>query len=304
MKTQKKSILYNKKSKMEEQAAWIFVAPFMIGLIFLKVIPVIYSLVMSFVDANSIKSIGSMNFVGFRNYYDVFKDSITMNSFLNSLIYTSIYVPGTICVALILASALNIKLYLRGFVRTMILVPYVSNVVAIGIIWSIIFNPFNGPLNIFLKGIGVQNPPMWLVGSSTSLITISLIAIWQNVAFQTIVYLAAMQDVPRELYESASLDGAGKIKKFIHITLPMISPTTFFLVISSIIGSTQNFALVKVLTNGGPGTSSNVVALNIYETAFGFNKFSNAAAQSVILFIILMIFTFIQWKGQKKWVHY
>ena len=130
------------------------------------------------------------------------------------------------------------------------------------------------------------------------------IHVWQSAALNTIVFLAALQDVPEELYESSEIEGANWLQKLLHITLPMISPATFFLVINNLIVSFSNYALIKNLTKGGPGIATRVSVFNIYEEAFTYNHFSYSSAQATILFLILLIITIIQWKGQKKWVHY
>ncbi|GGH10503.1 carbohydrate ABC transporter permease [Paenibacillus segetis] len=286
----------------EARAGILFILPFFIGFLIFNILPIIYALFISFVDYNTLKP--SFNFIGFDNFVRVFHDQIALNAYLKSLIYTLLYVPGVIIVSFLVSVVLNRKFHWRPVSRTMILIPYVANVVAIAMVWSIILDPYDGPINALLHLIGISNPPMWLGGVGSSLPTIALINVWQSIAFQTIVFLAALQGVPKELYEASELDGAGKWRQMINITIPLVSPTTFFLVITSIIGSFQNYASVRALTNGGPGVSSRVISLNIYEEAFTYNRYSYAAAQAILLFVIILIVTIIQWKGQKKWVHY
>lgn len=295
---------YTSLEKQEARTALFFVAPFILGLLIFSIIPIIYSFYISFINFNSLAGFRNSKFVGFANYIDVFTDPDMVMSFVKSFYYMAVYVPVIIIVSLALAMAIDRKFKLRTTTRTMILIPYMSNTIAISIVWAVMLNPYDGIVNTLLKHIGFANPPMWLASPRTSLITVALIAAWQNLAFQTIVFLAALQEVPLELYESAEIDGANRWLKFTQITLPYISPTTFFLIVASIIGSTQNFAIVKALTNGGPGNSSEVISVNIYKTAFEFNKYSLAASQAIILFLILIVITIMQWKGQKKWVHY
>jgi multiple sugar transport system permease protein len=206
--------------------------------------------------------------------------------------------------SLLMAYLMNKSFKFRTFSRTMIFMPYVANVMAVSIVFNVILNPFEGPVNAFLRIIGVENPPMWLIDPKMALPVTALVATWQNLTFQTIVFLAAMQEVPAELFEAADIEGAGSWTTFRRIILPWISPTTFFLVVTTIIGSTQNFSGIYTLTRGGPGEATEVAIINIYKNAFEFNKFSFASAQSLILFAILLVITIIQWKGQKKWVHY
>ncbi|MWV43967.1 ABC transporter permease subunit [Paenibacillus sp. HJL G12] len=287
----------------ERGAAWVFVLPFVIGFLIFNIIPMAYSVYISFMDYNSFKALNSIKFIGFDNYVRLFHDPIALNAFVKSFIYTVFYVPGLILLSFLVATLLNRAFALRALTRTLILMPYVANVVAVSIVWSILLDPFGGPVNQLLTKLGMD-PPLWLSGVKTALPTIAGINVWQSLAFQTIVFLAALQGVNKELYEAADIDGASRWRRLWSITLPVISPTTFFLVITSIIGSFQNYASVRMLTNGGPGTSSRVISLNIYEEAFTLNHYSYASAQAIILFAIVLVITIIQWKGQKRWVHY
>ncbi|WP_182200286.1 carbohydrate ABC transporter permease [Paraliobacillus salinarum] len=288
----------------EKGAAIIFILPFMIGFLALNIFPIIYSFVISFMDYNTLKPLSDASFIGFENYLRIFDDPIALSAFVKSFKYTLVYVPGVMIFGFLLALLLNRTFALRGIARTMILMPYVANVVAVALIWSILLNPTNGPVNQFLAMLGIENLPLWLVGVDTALPTIALINVWQSLAFQTIVFLAAIQGVDKSLYEAAVIDGANKWQKIFHVTLPSISPTTFFLLVTSIIGSFQNYATVRMLTNGGPGNASRVISLNIYEEAFALNHYSYASAQAIVLFLIVLVLTIIQWKGQKRWVHY
>ncbi|WP_438449195.1 carbohydrate ABC transporter permease [Gorillibacterium sp. sgz5001074] len=288
----------------EEKVAFWFVAPFLVGFSLFYLLPTLYAFVISSLDYNSFKEFTDVKFAGLANYIRVFKDPIAISSFGRSLLFTSCYVPGIIVTALMLSMMFNAKFHFRTFTRTLIMLPYVTNVVAIAIVFSILLNPYDGVVNKLLVSWGIAHPPQWLAGIRTSLVTVAGIEVWHSIAFPTIVYLAALQGVPRDLYESAEIDGAGRIRKFLSVTMPLISPTTFFLVITNIIGSFQNYAIFRVLTNGGPGTSSRVISLNIYEEAFSYNKYSYASAQAILLFLVILFITIIQWRGQKKWVHY
>ena len=181
----------------------------------------------------------------------------------------------------------------------MIYMPYVANVIAIGIVWSIVLNPFQGPINALLRLAGVPEAslPQWLMGVKSSLPTLAGIKVWQNLAFQTIVFLAALQEVPRELYECAQIDGAGWWRKLFRITLPVISPTTFFLIVVTVIGSFNSFAIVKALTNGGPGSATRIITLFIYDQAFRYSYYSYSNALACLLFLFILLVTLLQWKA-------
>lgn len=290
--------------KQEIITGYLFLAPFMVGLIIFVIAPIIYTIYLSMMDFNTMRDLKNLKFVGFKNYIDVFSDMTAVKSYLRNIEYSIIYVPSMIILSLIMASLMNKKFKLRTISRTMIFMPYVANVTAVAIVFNVILNPFDGPVNTVLRLIGIPNPPQWLIDPATVMPTTALIATWSNLAFQTIVFLAAMQDVPIELYEAADIEGAGAWARFTKITLPWISPTTFFLIVTTIIGSTQNFSNVYTLTGGGPGDSTTVAVISIYNNAFQFGKFSFASAQTMILFVVLLVITIIQWGGQKKWVHY
>ncbi len=290
--------------RKEERTAFWFVAPFIIGFLLFYMFPTFYALVISFLDYNSFRELKNLQFVGLDNYSRIFNDVIALSAYVKSFLFTAIFVPVQIILALLLAVLFNKKFYMKTFSRTLIMMPYVTNIVAVTIVFSILLNPFDGIVNTILKAAGVEEPPLWLGGIDSALPTVALIQVWHTLAFPTITFLGALQAVPAELYEAADIDGASHWKKLRLVMLPMISPTTFFLVVTGIIGSFQNYAIFKNLTNGGPGTSSRVISLNIYEEAFVYNHFSYASAQAILLFLFILGITLFQWGVQKKWVHY
>jgi multiple sugar transport system permease protein len=292
--------------RREGRTALLFIAPFFLGFVLFNLLPMAYSVFLSLVNFNSLGQINTNEFVGLRNYVRAFTDRLAMASYLRSFYFSFLYVAGIIALSLLMALLLNRKLYLRTASRTMIYLPYVANVVAASIVWIIVLNPYAGPISLFLKLLGVPEGslPQWLQGLRSALPTTAGIKVWQNLAFQTIVFLAALQEVPRELYECAEIDGAGGWRKLTRITLPMISPTTFFLVVVTVIGSFNSFTLVKVLTDGGPGSATRIITLFIYEQAVRYSYYSYANALACLLFVFILIVTLLQWKAQKKWVHY
>jgi multiple sugar transport system permease protein len=288
------------------RTALLFIGPFFLGFVLFNLLPMLYSVFLSVVNFNSLGKIATNEFVGARNYVRAFGDRLAMASYARSFAFSFLYVAGIIVLSLLVALLLNGKLYLRAASRTMIYMPYVANVVAASIVWIIVLNPFNGPVASFLKLAGVPEGslPQWLQGVHSALPTMAGIKVWQNLAFQTIVFLAALQEVPRELYECAEMDGAGGLRKLVRITLPLISPTTFFLVVVTVIGSFNSFTLVKVLTDGGPGNATRIITLFIYEQAVRYSYYSYANALACLLFVFILLATMLQWKVQKRWVHY
>jgi multiple sugar transport system permease protein len=295
-----------KAARRDELTALLFIAPFFLGFVLLNLAPMIYSVFLSLVNFNSLGQMRTTQFYGLRNYVRAFTDRLAVDSFARSLLFSVLYSVGIIVLSFFTAVLLNRKLYLRAASRTMIYMPYVANLVAVSIVWTIVLNPYQGPINSFLKLLGVPEHllPQWLQGIHSALPTLAAVKVWQNLAFQTVVFLAALQNVPRELYECSEIDGASGIRKLLHITLPMISPTTFFLVVVTVIGSFNSFTLVKVLTNGGPGSATRIITLFIYEQAVRYSYYSYANALACILFAFILVITLVQWKMQKRWVHY
>jgi multiple sugar transport system permease protein len=299
------NVVRRRSSLQEGRTAFLFVAPFLVGFVVFNLLPMLYSAFLSLVNFNSFTEVKTDEFYGLKNYVRAFTDRLAMASFGRSFLFSAIYVAGIIVLSFLAALLLNRELFLRTASRTMIYLPYVANVVAIGIVWSIVLNPFQGPVNSLLRLLGVSETrlPQWLTGVRSVLPTIAGIKVWQNLAFQTIVFLAALQDVPRELYECAEIDGASGLRKLARITLPLISPTTFFLVVVTVIGSFNSLAIVKALSNGGPGSASRIITLFIYEQAAKYSYYSYANALACLLFLFILLVTLLQWRAQKRWVH-
>jgi multiple sugar transport system permease protein len=288
-------------------AVILFLSPFLIGFFIFDALPMFSAVAMSFLDIHALSGLSdwsSISFAGLRNYAKFFGDPLAMSSFGRSFLYSLCYVPSLNIAAIVLALLIIKDFQFKGFVRTLIFTPYVTNIVAVAILWGLLLSPFDGIVNQILARFGVTQAPMWLYGQKTSIPTLAGIAVWKDVAFQMVVYMAAIQNVSADLYEAAEIEGASKTRQFFSITLPVISPTVFAMVVTSIINSFQNYALVRTLTNGGPGDASRVAVLNVYEQAFEYGNFSYASAQAIILFLIILAITVIQWRGQKKWVHY
>lgn len=289
-----------KSKNKEAKLAWLFITPYLLGFGLFYFLPFIISIVMSTTNLKYVSKLKNVGFVGLSNYFEMFKDDKFWNAVINSASFTLVYVPLIMVIALALAIFINQKIYARNMIRTMFFLPYVSNMVAIAIVWSLLLDPIDGPVNKFLMSIGVTNPPMWLMSTKTSLITVVLISVWQGVGLQFVTYLAALQNVPNELKEAASIDGANMWKVFRNVTIPCIAPTTFLVLITSIIVSFKNFTIIQVLTDGGPGTSTKILPLNIIQEGFSAYRIGYASAQAIFLFCIVMTITLIQWRGQRK----
>lgn len=297
----KNAAVPKRKFKKEWLKGYLFILPNFVGFLIFMGIPIIMGLIISFTNYDGFKT---FDFVGLSNYIKMFKDEYFQVSFVNNLIYTGVTVPCTILIALLLAVALNVGIKGTGLFRTMFFFPNISSMVAVGIVWSMIFHPTRGPLNLFLYNIGVTNPPQWLVSSKTALLSVMIVAIWKQAGYYMVMILAGLQSIQKQLYEAAEIDGANGLKRFFHITLPMLSPTMFMVTILSLISSFQVFDLISIMTEGGPGRATNVLVYRIYQEGFKYLNFGYASAMAYFLFLIILIITLIQFRGRKKWVTY
>lgn len=282
---------------------YLFILPNLIGFAVFTMFSVVFSLIISFTDWNMVTGFENIKFIGFQNYIDIFSDKWFINSIANN-IYFILFIPFQIILALVIAVIVNDRIYFAKFVRTAIYLPYVTNVVIISLLWSMLLNPSKGIVNNILISIGIMNPPAWL--GSTVWVKPSIITMmtWAQTGYTMILFLSGLQGIPVRLYEAARIDGASRIKQFFHITIPMISPTTFFVMITSIISNFQMWSNIQILTAGGPGTASTVIGYYIYKSAFEYGKMGYASSMAWVLFAGVFVITLIQWRGQKKMVNY
>ena len=288
--------------KKENRSGWMFITPYLVFFTVFTGIPFIMSIAMSFLNVKYITKLDDLQFVGLQNFIRMFQDKEIMMSLLRTFEYTLVYVPLIMVLGFALAYILNKGVFCKNGIRSLIFMPYVSNMVAIAIVFKVLLGNAS-PLITGLQSLGFD-PPLLLQNPHLALPTTAIIAVWKGVGLNMVVYLGALQDVPSELVEAAQIDGATKWQRIRHVIIPMISPTTFFLLISSITGSFQNFAIIQALTEGGPGQATTVMSINIVRTAFTKYETSLASAMALVMFGIVMIVTLIQWRGQKKWVNY
>lgn len=288
-----------RKEKKEFLKGLLFIAPNYIGFIVFTMIPMITAIMISFTKWQA----GDMEFVGLNNYFSLFRDEIFYKSFINTILFTLVTVPVTIGLGLGLAYMVDRYAYGKGIIRTLMFLPYTANVVAICYVWMMLFQPTYGPVNNLLAKF-IKNVPGWLTSSQWALICIMILQVWMYVGYCMVIYLAALKQVSADLIEAAAIDGASNAKQFLHIIIPSLSPTTFFILITMLINSLKIFAPMNIMTDGGPGDSTNLLVFNSYITAFRYNNMGKATAISTILFMMMLAITIYQWKGQKKWVNY
>ncbi|WP_448523382.1 carbohydrate ABC transporter permease [Pseudothermotoga sp.] len=285
-----------------KQILWFLVFSFLSLLLLIVTfyIPMFYAVWFAFTDYDAISK---PSFVGMANFLKVINDRIFWVSLKNTLIYTSTVVPFVSLISFLIALALNENSLISRLVRTFYLLPLVTSSVAIAFVWRWIYNPSYGILNNILGFLGFQ-PVQWLVSPKTALLSLAILGIWGSSSYYILVYLAGLQNIPEELYEAARIDGASTWQQLVHITVPLISPTTFFVVVTCFISAFQVFDPVFLLTNGGPGYCTYTVTFYIYQNGFVWFKMGYGMAMSWILSGLVMIVTMIQFVAQKRWGHY
>lgn len=289
-----------KLERREWAAGYLFLLPNLIGFIIFTGIPVVMGFIVSLTDYTGF---GKLNFIGFKNYIDMFHDSTFRIALKNNIFYTLSSVPLTILFALLLALMLNRKMYGANFFKTIYFFPNLTSMVAVGCVWLQLFNSKSGPVNQLLLSLGVENPPKWFWGSSTALASIVIVVVWKQAGYYMIMFLGGLKNIPAHLYESAKIDGASPMKAFWYITWPMLSPTTFMVTIFTFIASFQVFDIINVTTEGGPGRNTQVLVMRVYYEAFRNSRMGFASAIGYFLFLIIFVLTLIQWNAQKKWVN-
>ena len=292
-----------KRQRKRNVTGYLFILPNIVGVTCFTLVPMAYSLMVSLTDWDYTKGFGNYNWIGIKNYIDVWSDNWFRTSLVNTIVLASVTVPLTICLALVLAVAIDKYCFAKLPLRLALFMPYISNVVAVSIIWVMMYSPW-GPFTQLVEKLGWREPPKWLGDPFWALPAIILMMIWANIGYSIMIYTSSIQGLPADVYDAAKIDGASGGQIFRHLTLHFLSPTTFLLVITTLISSCQVGAQVQIMTRGGPGAASNVLVFYIYTCAFSFYKMGYASAMSWILFAILFIITLIQWQGQKKWVSY
>lgn len=299
IKERRKRIFWSHDRK-EAVIGWLFLAPEAIGIISLAIFPLVFSLVLSFTDWNLVGGFEAMHWVGLDNFTRMLDDSKFIKALQNNLLFTAVTVPCGLIIAMIMAVIVHTKLYAKDLFKILFFIPYICSTVAIAAVWAALYQPSNGPINQFLKQIGIEQPPLWLADSKYAIIAIMIISIWQALGYQMIIFMAGLTQIPEDIYESADIDGATGFQQFWHLTVPLLAPTTFFLTITTIIGSFKVFDLIKFLTDGGPNDASTVLVYRIYEEGFINFNMGYASALSWFLFILVIAVTSLTWITQRK----
>ena len=273
---------------------YYFMMPAILLLLVIYLVPFIYSIAISMTDWSGIGM--DMKFVGIRNYIALFQENHFLEVLGNNVVYLIELVGIQFIVSLLLAAVLNAAFKGRNFFRALYFMPTVICTIAIGFIWNIMFDPINGPIKTILAEMGLDglSKIMWLGNTKTAIHAVSFVSVWQWTGWSMVIYLAGMQSIDKSLYEAAEMDGAGVIQKFFKVTLPLLAPSITINLVNSTIGALKIFDLPFIMTSGGPGHSSESLAMMMYSYSFGLDKMGYGTAISIRLVVFIMIVSGIQ----------
>jgi len=288
----------SKRRWREDLIGWAFAAPFVILFGLFMALPILASFALSFTSfgLKDLQNPIGAKFIGLDNYIRLLSDGTFWTSLLNTFYFVVVGVPLTLIAGLLIANALNrgITRFRTAF-RVGYYLPVITSIVAIAVVWRFVLNPDVGLINMLLDGIGIQGPA-WLANPVTAMPSIIAMAVWRNLGFAMVVFLAGMQAIPQQLYEAASIDGAGRWHSFRHVTVPLLRPTILFMTVITTIGYLQLFEEPFVMTDGGPLDKTLSVSMYMYQQGFKFFHQGYASSIAYVLFVIVAIVAFLQFK--------
>jgi multiple sugar transport system permease protein len=290
------------RMRMEEHFfGWLFILPVVIGVLAFQFYPILVSIYASMTDWTGLND---PSFIGLQNYTRLVSGDRSFRLTLaNTVYYTLGSIPLSMLLALGLALLCNRAMRAVYWYRTAFFAPNVTSTVAISLVWLWLYAPDVGPINWALSLVGIEGPA-WLTSLTWAMPAVIIVGVWQHVGYPMLILLAGLQGVPESLYEAAKLDGASSWQRFRFVTLPLLTPSLFFLLITQFISSFQVFGLIYVMTQGGPANATNVYIHYLYQNAFAFGRLGYASAMAWILFAIIALITLVQWQLQKRWVFY
>jgi multiple sugar transport system permease protein len=280
--------------------AALFIVPSLIPMLAFTVGPMLASLGISFTNWSLL---APAHWIALDNYRALWSDAEFRSSLVHTLVFIAGYLPLVLISGLAVALALNQRIRGLAVFRTIYFLPVVTSWVVVALIWKWLLNPQTGVVDYLLGLVGIQGPGWW-VDPHWAMPSIILASAWKDIGFVMIILLAGLQSIPDDYYEAASLDGAGRLALFRHITLPLLSPALFFVVVISLINNFQVFDQVWVMTQGGPAGSTSVVMERIVKNAFSFGRMGYASAMSWVLFVVILMITLAQFRLQRRWVNY
>ena len=289
-----------RRSRRQTIEGWLFIGPVVLGILTFQFVPVMVSVYASFTDWSGLSD---PDFIGLGNYQRMPGDSLLLTTVANTFYFSAGFIPLSIGLGLGLALLCSGKLRGMPFFRTAFFVPYVVNIVVVSLIWFWFYAPSNGVINGLLSLVGVDGPA-WLASSTWAMPAVIITSVWQGVGFPMIILLGGLQGIPSALHEAAAIDGASSWRRFRSVTLPLLTPHLFFLVVTQFITSFQIFGIIFVMTDGGPGNATTVYIYYLYQNAFAYGRMGYASALAVVLFLFVGLVTAVQWRLQRRWVFY
>lgn len=281
--------------------AYAFLLPNLLGFAVFTLVPVASAFVLSVMEWDTANP---ALFVGLKNYARLLRDEAFRISFWNTIVYTAGTVPLSMICSLAVALVLNRGIAGVKLFRAAFFFPYIVSLVAVAVVWNMLLHPTMGPINGILRALGIENPPGWTASTEWAMPAVIMASVWRQTGYFMVIYLAGLQGIPRSLYEAAIVDGAGGWRRFTRITLPLLTPVSFFVSIMLVINGFKIFDLILVMTEGGPGRATNVLVYQIYNEGFLFFRFGYASAISVVLLALVLSVTIAQFRMEKEWVRY
>jgi multiple sugar transport system permease protein len=286
-----------KKNLKQTLIPYSFIAPNFFGFLIFNLIPIVFSLGLAFSHWDGFHP---LKFAALSNFATLFQDTQFRSALWNTIVFSMGTVPLTLIVAVFLAVLLNQGVRGTKFLRAVNFFPYIASIVAVAAVWNMLFSPSRGPVNSLLSSIGFTSVPGWASDKYWAMVTVVMFNVWKNSGYYMIIYLAGLQGIPFTLYEAANLDGCNAWQRFFYITLPQLRNTTFFVMTMLTIQSFKVFTSIYMITQGGPGTATLVMVYDIYNKAFVSWKLGLASSEALLLFVMVLIITFVQYLAGKR----
>ncbi len=287
--------IFENLTNNERFAGWVFILPALVGTLIFIIIPVICSFGLSFAKWDLLNPI---QFVGLANYREIFSEALFYKILLNTIVFALATSVLGVIIPLVLACILNSKIRGAEFYKTAYFLPFITPMIVIGVVWEWIFDPNIGLLNHVLH-LHIN----WLYDTHFAMPALIIVSVWKLIGYNMVIFLSSLAGISQSMFEAAKIDGANELQTFKNVTVPLLSPTIFFVVIITAISSFQVFDLIYLMTQGGPLNSTNVLVYAIYQNAFEYFNVGKASAIAYVLFVIILVLTLVQWNLRKKLVY-
>ncbi len=280
-----------KRTVRYDNSAYLMILPSYLVFVTMVLVPIIWTAYLSFTDYD----LKNMTWIGFQNYVNIFQDKLFIASIGHTVYYTALTLVPTIVLSLLLAVALNRKIRGQGVFRTLFYLPHILSMVAVSLSWGYLYNAQAGIINRFLGLFGIAKVG-WLTDPGVAMISVAIMSVWGSLGYNSLLFLAGLQNIPGYLYEAAEIDGATKVQQFFRITIPQLRPTTFYIFIMCCIHSFEVFGQVFILTGGGPSDATTTIAHQVYRNGFEYYRMGYASAEAVVLLVIILTITVINYR--------